>query len=97
MDDGKQGSLFYSFGCNVLYPNKPFYVQSVKVDYGEYFDTGDYEFTFDVMYKGVNRVFPFKGDFMRTTYPVSVWADRCYFSLVSNYSGLIRNIEFSVG
>lgn len=97
MDDGKQGYLFYSFGCNVLYPNKPFYVHSVKVDYGEYFDVGDYEFTFDVMYKGVNRVFPFKGDFMRTAYPVSIRADRCYFSLVSHYSGLIRNIEFSVG
>jgi hypothetical protein len=103
VDDGKQGSLFYSFGCNVFYPNnllynkKPFYLDSVKIDFGEFFDVLSYDFNFDVMYKGVNRVFPFKGDITRVSYPVSIWADRCYFSLVSNYSGFIRDIEFTLG
>jgi hypothetical protein len=102
-NDGKQGILFYNFGCNILYPNnllsskKPFYIDSVRIDFGEFFEVFDFEFNFDVMYKGVNRVFPFKGDFKRVSYPVSIWADRCYFSLVSNYSGLIRDIEFTLG
>jgi hypothetical protein len=97
INDGKQGSLFYSFGCNVLYPKKPFYIDSIKIDFGEFFDVLSYDFNFDVMYKGVSRVFPFNGDIIRISYPVSIWADRCYFSLVSNYSGLIRDIEFSLG